>query len=45
LDEEMMHFTEGLELTDQEKVDLIAYLNTFTDYTYLANPDFSDPNK
>jgi cytochrome c peroxidase len=45
LDVEMMHFTEGLGLTNQEKVDLIAYLNTFTDFTYLANPDFSNPNQ
>ena len=41
----MMHFTECFELTYQEKVDLLTYLKTFTDYTYLANPDFSDSNK
>jgi cytochrome c peroxidase len=45
LDVEMNHFADGLELTAQEKTDLIAFLKTFTDFTFLTNPDFSDPNK
>jgi len=44
LDSEMMHFAKGLNLSDQEKVDLIAFLKTFSDYSFLSNPDFSDPN-
>ena len=45
LDPEMFHFAEGLELTNQEKADLIAFLKTFTDDEFLTNPDFSDPNE
>ena len=33
----------GLELTDTEKQQLKAFLNTLTDSTYLTNPDFSNP--
>ncbi len=34
----------GLSLTASDKEDLIAFLNTLSDYTLLANPAFADPN-
>ncbi len=43
LDPEMEHASEGLNLTEQEKVDLINFLKTFTDPEFINNPDFSDP--
>lgn len=36
---------EGLQLTEQEKKDLVAFLKTLTDYNLLENPKFSDPFK
>jgi len=33
----------GAQLTQQDKDDLIAFLRTFTDEAFLANPEFSDP--
>ena len=35
----------GLMLDDQEKEDLINFLNTLTDHTLLTNPAYSDPYK
>ena len=33
----------GLKLTDQDKVDLISFLKTLTDQTFINNPAYSDP--
>lgn len=33
----------GLQLSEQDKVDLIAFLKTLTDYELINNPKFSDP--
>lgn len=33
----------GLQLTEQDKSDLIAFLKTLTDTSYTINPDLSDP--
>jgi len=33
----------GLMLDAQEKADLVAFLKTLTDQSYLSNPDFSNP--
>lgn len=33
----------GLGLTDQDKQDLIAFLHTLTDETFLTNPAYADP--
>tara|TARA_B110000046_G_scaffold6876_1_gene7278 strand:+ start:1676 stop:2740 length:1065 start_codon:yes stop_codon:yes gene_type:complete len=44
LDSEMDHFVGGLNLTPGEIIDLIAFLHTFSDSTYLNNLNFSDPN-
>ncbi|NOX46080.1 MAG: cytochrome-c peroxidase [Chlorobi bacterium] len=33
----------GLHLTDDQKENLIAFLKTLTDESYIENPDFSDP--
>lgn len=33
----------GLQLTEQEKADLVAFLKTLTDNGFVANPDFSKP--
>ena len=34
----------GVQLTDLEKAQLKAFLNTLTDETFLNNPDYSNPN-
>jgi cytochrome c peroxidase len=34
----------GLGLTSQEKKDIISFLKTLTDSTFITNPDFSNPN-
>lgn len=34
----------GVQLTQDEKQDLIAFLRTFTDTEFINNPEFSDPN-
>ena len=33
----------GVHLSPEEKLDLIAFLKTFTDTTLLHNPGLSDP--
>ena len=33
-----------LGLTEQEKADLVAFLHSLTDQSFISNPDFSDPN-
>lgn len=33
----------GFEATDEEKADLIAFLNSLTDESFLTNPAYSDP--
>lgn len=33
----------GVRLTDQEKQNLIAFIKTLTDTTFINNPDFSNP--
>lgn len=38
-------FVDGFSLSRQERDDLIAFLGSLTDETFLANPDFSDPWK
>ncbi|MAY83555.1 MAG: cytochrome-c peroxidase [Flavobacteriales bacterium] len=35
----------GLQLTEEDKRDLIAFLKTLTDYSLITNPEFSDPFK
>ncbi|MBD2255653.1 methanobactin export MATE transporter MbnM [Nostoc parmelioides] len=37
-------FISGFELTEAEKNDLIAFLKSLTDETFIHNPAFSDPN-
>lgn len=44
IDEHMPAFGTGLGLTAKEKADLVAFLKTLTDASFLNNPDFSDPN-
>lgn len=34
----------GLQFTQQDKDDLVAFLKTLTDISYINNPDFSAPN-
>lgn len=36
-------FSAGLNLTDTEKSNLIAFMNALTDSTLITNPDYSDP--
>jgi cytochrome c peroxidase len=36
---------DGFKLTDAEKKDLIAFLETLTDSQFLNNPKFADPWK
>ncbi len=43
LDSEMEHAAEGLNLTEQEKEDLVNFLKTFSDTEFITNPDFSNP--
>jgi len=33
----------GLNLTDQDKVDLVNFLKTLTDQTFMNNPEYTDP--
>ncbi len=33
----------GVQLNDQEKLDLLSFLLTFSDSTFITNPDFSNP--
>ena len=34
----------GIPLTAQEKTDIITFLNTLTDYEFINDPKFADPN-
>lgn len=43
IDEHMPDFGSGLNLTAQEKADLVAFLKTLTDQNFLTDPKFSDP--
>lgn len=36
-------FVQGISLTDQERQDLVAFLESLTDTEFLTNPAFSDP--
>ena len=38
------HFISGFEITEAEKQDLLAFLHTLTDESFIHNPAFSDPN-
>lgn len=38
-------FVPGLDLTEQERGDLLNFLHSLTDQTFLTNPDLSDPWK
>jgi cytochrome c peroxidase len=44
IDEHMPDFGSGLNLTAQEKIELVAFLKTFTDQSFLTNTKFSNPN-
>ena len=44
LDSEMEHFVGGVNLTAAQKNDLVAFLKTFSDVSFLTNSEFSDPN-
>jgi len=35
----------SLNLTSQEKADLVAFLKTLTDEDFINNKNFQDPNK
>jgi cytochrome c peroxidase len=37
------HFISGFELSSQEKMDLLAFLHSLTDRSFVTNPAFSDP--
>jgi cytochrome c peroxidase len=39
------HFVSGFELTEAQKQDLLAFLQSLTDETFVNNPAFSDPNE
>jgi cytochrome c peroxidase len=43
IDEHMIPFGRGLQLTPEQKADLIAFLHTLTDSSFLTNKAFSDP--
>jgi cytochrome c peroxidase len=38
------NFISGFKITESEKQDLLAFLNSLTDETFINNPAFSDPN-
>lgn len=44
VDEHIVPLGKGLYLNDQQKTDLIAFLYTLTDSSFIRNPAFSDPN-
>lgn len=44
LDPEMEHFVTGLNLTTAQKSDLVAFLHTMSDNSFLEDLIFSDPN-
>lgn len=35
----------GIAMTTEEKQDIIAFLKTLTDYKFIADPQFADPNE
>lgn len=39
----LLHNVSGLNLSEQDKKDLIAFLNTLSDFTYLDNPEYKSP--
>lgn len=39
----LLHNLKGLNLTNQDKSDLIAFLKTLSDPTYLNNPEYASP--
>lgn len=43
IDEHMVPFGSGLQLTPEQKADLIAFLHTLTDSSFIKNKAFSDP--
>lgn len=44
VDEHIVPFNKGLYLTPQQKADVIAFLNTLTDSSFVTNKAFADPN-
>jgi cytochrome c peroxidase len=44
IDEHMVPMGRGLFLTPDQKSDLIAFLHTLTDSSFISNPAFRDPN-
>lgn len=40
----MKYTSGGLQLTEQKKSDLLAFLKCLTDTSFINNPDFSDPH-
>jgi cytochrome c peroxidase len=40
----MKYTSGGLQLTPQKKADLMAFLLTLTDTSFINNPAFSDPH-
>jgi cytochrome c peroxidase len=45
IDEHMPPFGNGLNLTAQQKADLVAFLKSLSDQEFLTRQDLSDPNK
>lgn len=43
LDPDMHIYEEGLQLSEQDKLDLVAFMESFTDTTFLNNEAFSPP--
>ena len=43
LDPDMHIYEAGLNLTEQQKMDLVAFMESFTDEEFLTNPAFSAP--
>lgn len=44
IDENMEIIVKGINLTNQEKQDLVAFMKTLTDQQFLTNPAFKKPN-
>lgn len=44
LDEHIVPLKRGLQLTKEQKEDLVAFLHTLTDSSFIKNKAFSDPN-
>jgi cytochrome c peroxidase len=38
------NFISGFKITTQEKADLLEFLQSLTDESFVQNPDFRDPN-